>query len=344
MKKGGILTACRVNNNGTDLQCAAMYHIFSKFFTNVEVINYISPFLERSRHIFKSLHIKDVLKIPYYLYMNVSHSTFRKKHIKLSQKKYYTIQNLMEDYSFVIVGSDQIWNLDITRDIGFYLPSLSHTAKLSYAASIGKNDLSFFDNNFSISSYLKEFETVSVREKSAVLALSKIGVESQENLDPILMAGKTYLFTLFKKKVLKQKYILLYGIDYKKEIIEFAKEKAAELKCKIIMISSPTFRIKGIKIKSFVGLGQWLNYMASAECIITDSYHCVSTAIAFEKELFVFDLDSDDKNTRTACLLNKVGAKKHITQDDYFIINKNIDKLRIESFNYIKRLCTEYGN
>lgn len=344
MSKGGILTACRVNNNGTDLQCVAMYHLFSQYFCDIEVIDYVSPFLERSRQVFKSWTLKDILRVSYYLYMNIAHSSFRKKHLRLSKHIYSSLTGFLDNYSFVIVGSDQVWNIDITHDINFFLPASSHTSKLSYAVSFGRNDLSAVDNNFSISKYLKDFEFVSVRENSAVLALSKIEVESQEDLDPILMVGKKYLLTLFKNKPPRHKYVLLYAIESKKEIIDFAKKRAKNLKCKVIMICPPTFPKKGITIKSFVSISRWLNFVFNAECIITDSYHCVSTAIAFEKELHIFDLDSKDKNTRTDCLLKKLGAKKTISIKDYIIINKKLNVLKDKSFKYIQEIGAEYGN
>ena len=44
-------------------------------------------------------------------------------------------------YDAVVVGSDQIWNLDITgNDFNFFLP-FDGIKKYSYAASIGKKDI-----------------------------------------------------------------------------------------------------------------------------------------------------------------------------------------------------------
>ena len=155
----GILTAARTNNNGTDLQALAMQRMLNMIGVDSEIINYKCKKLERSHAICLHLTIRDVLKIPFRVFNNYKHYTFRRSNFKVSDI-IYTEKNISNlEYDIVIVGSDQIWNLDITgNDLNFFLPFfMKETKKYSYAASLGKIDLKIVENKFSISNYLKKF-------------------------------------------------------------------------------------------------------------------------------------------------------------------------------------------
>ena len=340
--KIGILTASRLNNNGTDLQCAAMHHIFRNIYPSIEIVDYRSPFFEKSRRVVKRFSLKSFLFVPYFIFLNASHGLFRKKYIKNSKKKYFDIESVIKDYDELIVGSDQIWNMDITHDLSFYLPGSNLEVKRrSYAVSFGKTDLLPFDEKYHIRDMLNLFEPVSVRESSATLALKRIGVDSIEDLDPILMAGKDFLLSLFKPKKPKKRIVLLYLVENHEGVYDYAKQKAQAIGARVVRITSPTYHIKGITSKWFVGLPKWLNYIYYADLVITDSYHCVSTSIALNKKVYIYDLHNNESNTRTECLLNKLEIEKNDYQIDYEIVDKRIDELRRESFNNIEKWKTE---
>ena len=82
----------------------------------------------------------------------------------------YNISESLQLYNGYIVGSDQIWNDDyITQDY-MKINMLSFVPntilKMSYAASIGKHN-NFKDWFINDLDYLKKFDAISVREKTA---------------------------------------------------------------------------------------------------------------------------------------------------------------------------------
>lgn len=334
--KNGLLTVCRMNNNGTDLQCAAMYHIFSKIYKNLEVINYKSPKFEKTRKIFKSFSIKSFLLVPYYIFLNSSHHLFRKKHLSLSKKIAEKNFNSLNQCERIIVGSDQIWNLEISEDINFFLPGLPDVKKISYACSLGKTDVFELENKYHFSNYLKNFSNISVREESGVKALKTLGIDSREDLDPILLVEKEWIKSLFKLQRISFKFVLLYLVERNDDSLNFAKEIAKQMGTKVIMISEPTFKKKGIRIKSFVGLEKWLNYLYQSECVITNSYHCISTSIALNKPFVYFDLKNKEKNTRVECLLKKLNLDKNALEINYDDVLPTLERLRKRSYNFIE--------
>ena len=72
------------------------------------------------------------------------------------------------------MGSDQVWNYDITKNyLEDYLLTGINCNKISYAASIGKNEINnevriLFERS------LKDFDCISLREKSSKDCLKEI--------------------------------------------------------------------------------------------------------------------------------------------------------------------------
>ena len=349
MKKVGILTATRTNNFGTDLQALAMQYIFSKY-SNAELIDYQCERLESGNRILPRVTVKNLIKLPYALYKYISHFLFRKHYFKFSQTK-YTVNSLCDindKYDAVVVGSDQIWNMNLTgNDVNFFLPwdNMSFK-KYSYAASLGSLNVKDWDKNFKISEYLYDFENVSVRETSGIEALSQIGISAKEDLDPIQLLDKDD-WKSFSNEGNRKPYMIIYLVETKtdkcREAIEYAKAKGL----KIIRISPITLPYKQVKTESFVSLKKWMTLLRNAELIITDSYHGLSFSIANHVNFRLINLSSDDKNTRSFCLLKKLSLSDFRLDinnnfDDYPNWDKVAENLREErerSLKYIEEIC-----
>ncbi len=351
MKKIGILTACRTNNIGTDLQAYAMNKIFSQY-ADVEIINYRCDKLENSHKVFRSFSPGDIIRIPYFIFKNITHYRFRKSNISLSKKKYNkeNISQTASKYDAIVVGSDQIWNMSITgNDLSFFCPWDDKNAKkYSYAASFGKTSLQKWEEKYSISSYLKDFCKITVREESGVMALKELGINSEYILDPILCADKNLWKT---KKHSNDAYSIIYQVggvegNYRKDLQEYAICNNQ----KIIRISPPTHSIEGIRTLSYVSMEKWINLMANAQVIITDSYHGLSFAIANNCNFRLVLLPDDNANTRSLCLLERLGLTDFIwgnrpldEEPSWEEVNKKLDDEREKAKDYIKMICGEDG-
>lgn len=351
--KIGILTASQTNNNGTDLQALGMQLLFSCAGAEAELINYHCKKLEENSKIVPSASIKNFLKLPVNLYNRNSHQKFRKKHFRYSNKE-FDITNINEvEYDRIVVGSDQIWNLDITgNDLGFFLPFESSVAKkYSYAASIGKTDITEWQKKYGIAQHLDKFENVSVREESGVKALEEIGVKARWDLDPLLMLPYDIWEKYAKKIQRKKPYVLLYLVEENTKARIWAKEYAKKNNLEVLMVNLGLRIFKGIKSVRFCSVEKWLWLMMNAECVVTNSYHGLSMAINFKTQVVLFELQkSVQSNTRMLSLVKRFEIEHCVVQKDIQFDNKKIDwdstykilyTLRDESFEYVKTICLE---
>lgn len=347
--KVGILTASRTNNNGTDLQAYAMQLLFSSLGYEAEVIDYRCNKLDSSHNVFRLSRATDLIRIPWKVFMQISHEKFRKTFLVKSQE-IFSDHFILDGYDAVVVGSDQVWNLDITgQDLNFWLPASAGVFKrMSYAASIGKLDVRDWEAKYQLSQYLKAFDGVSVREQSAVDALAAIGVEAREDLDPIIAVGKDALLSVKGGNTPRKKYVLLYLVQDCQDAINDAIKYSNDNSCNVIMVSNISKPIRHIKTKHYVSLPQWITLMDGADCIFTNSYHGISTAITLNKNIRVYPLKSSDGNARALSLLAKTRMMEcySTNQTDVFLpsiekwkeVNSRLDDLRIRSCSYINTI------
>lgn len=343
----GILTASRTNNIGTDLQALAMQLIFQNSGYVVELIDYKCDKLENSRKFFYPKTITGFLNIPWKIHNNRIHNRFRKKYFNFSPFTYdkTTIRN--NDYDIVIVGSDQIWNLQITgNDLSFFLPYTNRNQKkYSYAASLGRTDITDWERNFNLSKLLEDFDKVSVRENSSIPALNKIGIKSRFDLDPLLMIERQVWDQLKEKPKERKKYVFVYIVDRTLEAIEFAKKYAKDHGLKVIFFGNLLRPIKGIKVIRFSTIQKWIGFLSDAELIVTNSYHCLSFAIIFQKKFLLFWLSEKQSNSRLKNLLDIIGIENYVEKQ---ICNPNWKKAyellndkRKDSHSYIESMLSE---
>lgn len=350
MKKIGILTACRTNNNGTDLQTLAMQNLFSEYF-DTEIVNYKCEKLERSHKLLLRFSIVDVLRIPHRFFMNLSHGNFRRRLFRFSKRKYdkTTVREIDNIYDMVVVGSDQIWNMEITGyDLNFFLPWKNFFAmKWAYAPSLGVDDITNWENDYQISTYLRDFKKITVREADGVVALQKIGIESKEVLDPLL-AVNPELWASFKKPYRGKPYILFYqvatSVKDASAAIEYARNKGWD----VIYILPPSRPIRGIKMRSFVSVERWLQYVQNAEMIVTDSYHGLSICVSAHKNFRLVLMSQKSRNIRSLNLLNNIGCEDFIldkinmeTVPNWEDVETVLEAKRKEAHEYIRQIAQE---
>ena len=144
MKKIGILTFHNVINYGGVLQCMALQDFLKAYNYEVEVINYKSKHISKNNKLIKfssiSNLIKSVLTLPFNYIRKKRYNNFIKNNLILTNdvKNYDELKKLCEEkYDYVIIGSDQVWNSEITEnEADVYFLENINVKKISYAASI----------------------------------------------------------------------------------------------------------------------------------------------------------------------------------------------------------------
>ena len=144
--KIGILTFHRALNYGAVLQCYALKKTLQKCNVSVEVIDYRNKFIEK---FYSPFYIEkfNIRKIGYMFYSfyskckrNIIFKQFRRDYLSLSNRTYNqnNISDADYEYNAIIVGSDQVWNFNLSdRDETYLLDFVNTARRFAYAASFG---------------------------------------------------------------------------------------------------------------------------------------------------------------------------------------------------------------
>ena len=356
MKKIGILTATTTNNIGTDLQALAMQQIFTSIANNsneeiqIELIKYRNTKLESMNKLIPRITLKNILYLPWRLFNDYVHKQFRKRWFKHSNIEYKANDLDVSGYDIIVVGSDQVWNLSLTGDdMNFFLPCQSSMIhKYSYAASIGNTDVCEWNKKYNLSLYLSEFKRISVRESSAINTMKMIGINAQQDLDPLLMVEanewRRYMYNHHK---INNKYVLIYIAESNDQALSYAVEYAQKNNLEVIMLSNGLRINKNIKIKRFVSVEKWLMYMDSASLLITSSYHGLSMAIDLHINFRAVELKNNQSNSRLSSLLSDFCLEEFSLGQHYEAIPdwEFVDRLllqrRKKSKEYVEEIINE---
>ena len=349
----GILTASRTNNNGTDLQTAAMYRLLEQTGHDVEVIDYACKKLDGGRRLLPKKNLAGFLRLPWKIYDSFSREQFRQRAFVRSPETYYPENLNLDRYDAVVVGSDQIWNLDITGgDLNFFLPeSVGNIKRVAYAPSLGKMDIRHWEQQYALKEKLDRFAGVSVRESSGVAALSQIGVEARHALDPLLCIDRSDWENLAAKPKRREKYIVLYLVGGSPAAERKARSYAKRTGCRILKFGPPQKPTKGIRTLSFVSLPKWIRLMADAQMVFTNSYHGLSVAVALNTNVRVFPLKEEQANARARSLLQMLQMEEYFMESadctaddaypDWAKVKKILAEKRKDSESYLIQMLDE---
>ena len=268
------------------------------------------------------------------------------------------IEVLNNEYNVFISGSDQIWNPNAVRKL--YLQNFVKKGKkkISYAASIGRNNLSKTESNILIP-YLKKFDYLSVREKTAKELLKKfIDSKIEVVLDPTLLLEKEQWNEISSEPIHNKPYALFYFFSnskkIRKKIINFCKLKNLDLV--MIPYANQQFNFNdskgpGIRINN-IGPKEFISAIKNAEYIFTDSFHGTAFSIIYEKQFFVFERNKKEHvsmNSRLYDLLDSFDLKdrlvslkdikniSNINVINYKVVNDKKQKLKRKSIDFLDK-------
>lgn len=370
----GIITFHCADNYGAVLQCYALKKYLEKLGQDVEVINYSPYYLTSEYKMFPSLKLifeKCLTKGFFYTWENIIYvcictffERFKKKkkfrdfrihYIGIKGKKIKKLsQKNKLSYDLYITGSDQVWNPKLNNgDITYYLNFVGENAKkISYAASIGTFEIEKYKTI--MSQYLQRFDAISIREKSfknLVEDLSKKKVSVV--LDPVFLLNKEDWNNLIQKNnKFPGKFIFMYVFNKDDEAISLANYLSRIYNLPVIHFYYGSLR-KKIEIDGkcffFDGPIDFLSYIKHAEYIITNSFHCVTFSLIFQKEFYAYLIR--DGGSRISDLLEELSLQDRLCMNkkpqdiiintikiDYNIVNNILDKLKQKSYNYLDEI------
>ena len=378
-KNIGIFTEYYNNYNyGGNLQAFALQKFISKRLSYCEQIafdfGYINSFFKRIKSIKKSNHreiacffisaLKSLIKSIIYPKENflikkrksiIANFSYSITH----SKKTYTKDDIIEankDYDIFICGSDCIW--DMTNNP--YCTALGFVSdgkiKTSYAASLGSSTIpdGWADKYLD---YVRELDTISVREKTVASELQKLIPEKEINVsvDPTLLFTAEEWDSFLLHKGTKSKYVLHYILSEDREQMQSALKYTGNCNCKSLTFPN-IHNYYHIWLNDY---GDYRNYSGNpldfvelikyAEVVITDSFHAVIFSVLFHKPFYALKRETQSEYVgRVENFLEDVGLKsqmitskeleslKTIPQIDFTYADKVIAQNREKSIKYLE--------
>lgn len=326
-KKVSIITLNGYSNYGNRLQLFALSDVVSSLGCEVSVVwpQKVSKIIIRA--IKRSPIFRPFFKIEYKLW-------------RFTNK--YVVNNGDDNGEYVIVGSDQVWNPEYIAANPYLVPK-DKKIKISYAASMGVDNLELRQKNF-FSSMISDFVAISVREQSAKKILQPLtNKEIEVVLDPTLLRSKRQYESIEEKPEKlseNEEYVLCYILgnrDHEEIIEKFAKRKGY----KTIYFSD--------KCDSDYGVEEFLYLIHHAKLICTDSFHACVFSFIFERPFVAFRRTGKENYmyTRLQNLIDTFKLKnrefngKEITKEnlevDYTEAKKILKKEQKKSLDFLKK-------
>lgn len=348
MGKIGILTFHYSNNYGGVLQALALHNTLKELGHDVEVINYI-PQNYKPNNIIGNLGISKNIFLNKLNNLNVFNMSkkikimnkycdsiinkfnmYREKNMYLSQQvDENSLMSILNNYSAIIVGSDQVWNPTQRKSPIYFLNfgDKYKGKKISYAPDSTIKEIYDEDLN-TLKIVLSEFDYISVRnDHSYEFVKTVINKEAEIVADPTLL----YDFeSVEKTKDEKTEYILTYVLG--KEIdgshnkaIEKIRNKYGNIPVYSIKIPTMNFELSPFADKVFYDLNpdEWISMLRNAKFIYTDSFHGVLFSMKFHKPFLAYYTEKL-RSTRFIDLGERYGIEKFIVENVNEIDDKKV--------------------
>lgn len=220
-------------------------------------------------------------------------------------------------YDCIVVGSDQVWREIYSPDIedfflGF-LPEDDKRLKITYAASFGTADSPISEAHLANCVRLaKRFDALSVRERSGVEILKEtFGLEARLVLDPtLLLTAEQYRFHVESERTGGVVSYILDETEDKNSIMGQV-AKSLGLKETKVRISTRSADADTLLKPS---VEEWLASFASADFVVTDSFHGCVFSIVNHKP-FIAIANKDRGLERFTSLLGSFGLMDRLIFD-----------------------------
>lgn len=353
--KINILTFHCAENYGAVLQAFALQETLKQYSKDVEIIDYqpwylLEPYKLIRTNTYKTL-ISSMYNLPTNMLKKYKFNSFTEKNIVLSENKYTsTKKNIEINPDILFIGSDQVWNSEITKNDPCYWGEISSNVEYicaTYAASIGADTISENDKFF-IQKHIENFDAIAVREKSAKKVLNEYSNDIDIVLDPTLLLDKKKWNELIKNNNRhKERYVLLYTLCGYEDTIELAEKVASKYGYTLIELSAYGKSIrKKPKHKQLYSQGprEFIDLIRNAEYIVTDSFHGTAFSIIFNKHFFT--IPHKTRGGRMRDLLGTINLTDRLVEDihnvpledniDYNDANKALERERRKSLLYIE--------
>ena len=352
-RRMGILTFHRTHNFGAVLQAYALQHLLTQENPGAEVtiLDVVPPFM-------------DIPDAPWYKFRKRAQQEafrqFRKGWLRLSDRRSASVAELCQGLDTVVVGSDQVWNPDLTREAwkSYFLEGVPETVRAcSYAASFGEGAQRNFapEIQTAMERLLRRFSRISVREESGRKICRRLGREDAVRvLDPVLVAPPSlYQPLLAEAKPAKPAItavLLDETPDHRRLLRHF--HKVSRQPVQIIAVRQRRLPTPGIHRPFATPIPDYLAALQKAPLVVTDSFHAVMFSLVFQRPFLVTPSTRNHRFDRIADVLSLLGLQDRVvrpgewekashclgTPVEYAVVQERLEPLRRQSLEYLRTL------
>lgn len=355
----GILTYHRTLNYGGCMQALAIRLVLEKMGHEVYYVDYWPKYHKDVYSVFsfgKLWRIPDIKGKLRYVINTMRYARFILKRQKNFEQFHniYTLpycRPLNEIYDVIIYGSDQIWRRQVELDdynpVYFGQNDFNAKKNVAFSASMG-----ILPENTRGKERIKELvsqlDNLAVRELDLKDLLESLGYHDViQTIDPTLLVDLDDWNKCFPLKPFSgKKYILVYALNAgtfnMKSIDDFAKRKGLMVK---VLTGNAHHADTEIEITT-AGPQDFISLIRNAEYVFSSSFHGLAFSLIFQKEVFAsFSVNVG----RAKTLLDAAGISSHylvpnvafdesIPRIDYAKVNLNLERLKLNSFEYLSKL------
>ena len=353
-------------NYGGVLQCYALQQTLKCMGHDVEVINFKYDSVS-NQHVFSKVEslLKKIKTLSFGSKTKRSHIAVRplpKAHIQAFEdfKKNYmlysrevgndTLSTLANQYDAVVVGSDQVWN-DVSGKRLFYFfdwnPSYEGI-RVAYAPCSVTEDIPFY-NKKKLHDLLMDMDSISVRDKSTARLVEKaVRVEPSIVLDPTGL----YDFNEFiNNPIVEGDYIFAYILGSEihcghTKVISKIKERYGEMKTVAAIIPNVSLEVEKFAddVRYNATPVEWVNLIANAKFVYTDSFHGCMFSIKYHKPFFAYYKDKR-RSSRLHDLMEMYsfknimpsGVDPELSDVDYQSVDRILEEQKKSSLAFLEK-------
>lgn len=295
------LTTQYANNMGALLQCYALStYLNSLPGIECRVLQYLPRGYNRSWTIYhRPRTLRDFIKLIYESIRVDNQLVLYRKRKKMRKfisdflplsENQYKREDIVKEYpkaDAFIVGSDQIWNFKLRKDLTYFLDFVKDDSckKISYAASIADNWSQ--EDIHTIKPVLTEFDNISIRERGNLECVNS-AIDCNEAsvvCDPVFLLKKSQWDKVRRDSPIDGPYILCYFLSVTPFAVETVNKIRTLTGYKVVHLNLNTLDkfnsdivIREADPRDFIGL------IANAAFVCTNSFHCSAFSIIYRKD------------------------------------------------------------
>ena len=362
--KIGLLTHYLVYNQGAQLQMLSMCKYLEALGHDVYILTYNKNYdfdrVEQKKNSASILQFRYYIKeylIKKGLGLTLFNTRKALKH-KKALKLYHYLPYDAEGLDVVIIGSDEVFSIDVGCNKMMYGYGLKAPA-IAYAPSFGRSTKELLEE-FGVYDFIKEnlsrMYKVSARdEHSREMIYEMTGKRVPLVCDPVILYHGDFCEMPAKKKIAK-KYLLVYSYDrHMIEQNEIDAIRAYARRHGLITVSCGTYH-KWCEKNIVCNAKEWYSYFREAECVLTDTFHGTVAAVrnhcnlavyirpsinAYKLQSLMKELDIEERILPEITVENM--ERVFLSEIDYQDIEKRISEMRSHSEEYLLHALNGIG-